>query len=37
MIDANMKIIIQVVVVIAVVLWLASSFGEGHGFNPRLW
>ena len=37
-IDPNIKKIIYVVVVVALVLWLVTSLGgENHSWNPRLW
>jgi len=37
-IDPTIKRIIQVVVIVALVLWLVASVGgEGHSWNPRLW
>jgi len=38
-IDANIKKVIYVLVIVVVVIWLASSLlgGEARGWNPRLW
>ena len=36
--DAAIRNILRVVVIVAVVLWLAASVVGGEaGFNPRLW
>lgn len=37
MIDANIKQLIYVIVVVALCLYLLSSFGGSSGWNPRLW